>query len=430
MDSDRLSRARIRPARTDEDIDRAAEFLKSQRVREIAEGHPEERGAVRLCEVDDEIIAAILIDPTPLRVRETNIRCARLVETGGLDGRAEFRATGSRELFVLTIEEALGYIWIKRYPIAYAHGELAMFPAHGFVPCFYHPRVYVDVAAALALPMPYRVRHLKSEDIAAVQRLRSSNRDLKPTVFAAGVPPFHHFCVEDPKRKIQGYLSLRIKPESTWRPMLFAPEVEVCDRDAAYTVLRHCAEKAQEAGLTEMHFPLAAQHPVARICLELGGRAVIKGASSRSEVDEEMIHVVDPVRLFEAFEPYFQRRLAKAGALESVARIPLSSAGSAWMLRIDGGRVYLDELTQRPTDCIDLPRWAFAQLVTGYRSMDEIDVEVDPEHRAMLDMLLPKTHPYSLPNPDVWNDAATPPDPYSAEALKVVSQTKLPWARP
>ena len=59
-------------------------------MREIVEGHPNERGCVRICEEGDEILGALLLDPSPLRLRGVDIRCARVVESGGEDGRNLF----------------------------------------------------------------------------------------------------------------------------------------------------------------------------------------------------------------------------------------------------------------------------------------------------------------------------------------------------
>lgn len=427
MDEALLSRARIRPARSPEDLDRAAEFLGTPRVKEIAEGHPEERGAVRLCEADDELIGAILLDPTPLRLRDVEVRCIRILETAGEDGRAHFRRTGERDLFVLLLEEALGYVWIKRYPLVYAHGELALYPGHGFVPCFYHPRVEVDVAAALDVPSPYRVRRLKADDIGPIQEMRRRHERSKPIVFAQGVPAFHHFCVEGPQRAIMGYLSLRLNAKSRWRPKLFAPEIEVKDRAAACTVVRHCAEKALEAGLERMHFALGPNHPVARLCLELGGLAKMKGVAADPFVDEEMLHIVDPVGLVQELAPYFERRLARAGAQETEATVPVATSNGSWQFRIEGGTVALDVMNARPRECLDVPHWAFTQLLAGYRSVSELDAPLPPEHAALLETILPKTWPLSLPDPDVWDDVE-PPMPYSEEAAAIVRETRVPWA--
>ncbi len=427
VDPDRLSSARIRPARSAEDLERAVDFLGTPRVREIAEGHPEERGAVRLCEIDGELIGALLLDPTPLRLRGIEIRCARILETGGEDGRRCFRETGDRELFVLLLEEALGYVWIKRYPIVFVHGELALYPAHGFVPCFFHPRAYAPTAAAIKLTATGRVRRFKADDVRAVQQLRSTNRDDKPQVVAMGVPAFHHFCVEAPDRSIRGYLSLQAKPESRWKPPLFLPEVGVADRAAARTVLRHCAEEAAKLGLEEFHFPLGPGHPIARLCLELGGRSELHGISGNPFHDEEMIHVVDPSELVNALGPFFERQLARSYAHETVAEIPFATGSGAWMLRVESGRVVLDRLERRAEDCIELPDWKFVQLLAGYRSVTELDAPLTAEQEDVLSMLLPKTWPYSLPDPDVWDDAE-PPTPYAPAATESVAGTRLPWA--
>jgi len=430
MDPERLSRARTRPARTEEDLARAERFLATPRVREIAEGHPEERGAIRLCEVDGELVAALLIDPTPLRVRGVNVRCARILETGGEDGRAHFRKTGDRSLFVLVLEEALGYVWIKRYPIAYVHGELALYPAHGFFPCFYHPRVHVSVERALELSAPYRVRHLKADDVRRLEEMRAEGREWKPTVFAAGVPPFHHFCVENSRRELKGLFSLQVQPESKWKPRLFAPEVEVKDRAAAITILRHCAEKAREAGLDEIHFPLGPGHPLAQLCIELGGDSRLKGCASDPALNEEMIHLVDPPRLVEELAPYFERRLARLAGIhgkETKAAIPISTGAGAWVLQVESEQVRLEPIEVSPEICLQIPHWAFTQLLAGYRGVDELDIETPAQQADLLTALLPKTWPLSVPDPDVWKKLE-PPAPYTRKAAKVVAATRLPWS--
>jgi len=430
MDPERLSRARIRPARTEEELARAEKFLATPRVREIAEGHPDERGAIRLCEVDGELIAALLIDPSPLRLRGVKVRCARILETGGEDGRTHFRTTGNRDLFVLVLEEALGYVWIKRYPIAYVHGELALYPAHGFFPCFFHPRVYVPVKRALELTAPYRVRHLKADDVRRLEEMRSEGREWKPVVFAAGVPPFHHFCVENAQRELKGLFSLQVQPDSKWKPPLFAPEVEVKDRATAATVLRHCAEKAQELGLDQIHFPLGPGHPLARLCLELGGDSRLKGCASDPAKNEEMIHLVDPPRLVEELAPYFERRLARLAGLQGsvpAAAIPISTGAGAWVFHVDRGKVRLEPIEASPEVCLPIPNWAFTQLLTGYRGVDELDIDIPAQQASLLAALLPKTWPLSVPDPDVW-DKREAPTPYTRKAAKVVAATRLPWA--
>jgi len=425
MDLERLGRARIRAARSKEDLARAQEFLQTRRMREIVEGHPEERGCVRICEEGGEILGALLLDPSPLRLRGVDVRCVRIVETGGEDGRKRFRETGDDALFILLIEEFLGYLWGRRYPLAFVHGELALFPSHGFVPCFYHPRVYLNTEVAMNLPARYRVRHLKSDDLPAIARIREQHVRTKPCVYASGVPMFHHFTVESPERRIRGYFSLEVDPDSRWNPAFFAPEVDGVDREALFAILSYCASKARPHGIDQIHFPVAADHPMGRVCLELGGYAVLRGAATDPRVDEEMIHVVDHARLVETLAPWFEQRLLDRKAQQLTASIPIDTGADRWRLDVEDGAV---SLTRRIDDepGVEIQPWALTQLFVGYRAADEIDPALPDEVLRILDLLFPKVWPYSSPDPDHWDDVE-PPAPYAGAALERVLETRLPW---
>ncbi|MHC4848722.1 MAG: hypothetical protein ACYTEG_09740 [Planctomycetota bacterium] len=425
MDLERLGRARIRPARTEKDLLRAEACLQTRRMREIVEGHPDERGCVRICEEGGEILGALLLDPSPLRLRGVDVRCARIVETAGEDGRKHFRKTGDDALFILLVEEFLGYLWGRRYPLAFVHGELALFPEHGFVPCFYHPRVYLNTEVAMSLPARYRVRHLKSDDLPTIARIREQHVRSKPSVYASGVPMFHHFSVEAPNREIRGYFSLEVDPDSKWNPAFFAPEVDGVDREALFAILSYCASKARPHGIEQLHFPVAAGHPMGRVCLELGGYAVLRGAATDPRVDEEMLHVVDHARLLETLAPWFEERLIERKAQHLAASIPIDTGPDRWTLRVDAGAV---SLTRRADDepGVEIPHWALTQLIVGYRAADEIQPPLPDEVIRVLDLLFPKVWPYSSPDPDHW-EAVDPPAPYSGTALDRVLETRLPW---
>ena len=429
MDMSRLADARIRPARTEEDLARAREFLQTSRLEEIVEGHPDERGCVRLCELDGHIAGALLLDPNPIRLRGIAVRCARLVDTGCEDGRPYYRRTGDPELFELLTEEFLGYLWARRYPLAYAHGELALFPALGFTPCFFHPRVSMPVADALKLPAPYRVRHLKRSDLNRVAALRRRDERWRPVVYASAVPMFHHFCVEGPEREIKGYFSLEINAKAKWAPAFFAPEVEVADRAAAMSVLNHCAHKAHAEGIDAVHFPVGLGHTMANACLDLGGSFQMKGAATDPLLSEEMLHIVDAVRLIDALAPALERNLAGAGVQGLRASIPLATEKGSWFLKVEGGKVSLEPCRQPVEDSLFVPHWAFTQFLAGYRGATELGVETDEQTQRILRLLFPRTWPYSLPDPDHW-ETLPPPDPYAPEVKEKVVRMEMPWARP
>ena len=319
-----------------------------------------------------------------------------------------------------------GYVWARRYPIAYVHGELALYPSHGFVPCFFHPRVSVSVEQARELDAPYRVRHLKSDDVRVIAGLRLRFRRYKPAVFAGGVPLFHHFCIENGDRELKGCFSLEVNRDARWSPCFFAPEADVADRAAARTLLRHAAEQAAEAGLDTLHFPLAPGHPVARLCLELGGSSIVQGPATDATLNEEMIHIADPWRFGEAIKPYFAGRLERARANGMRMRIPFATDRGAWAFEVENGEASIQAIDPELEVCVELPHWKFTQLLIGFRGTDELDIELSAEQAEVLQLLLPKTWPYSMPDADHF-EPRTNPMPYTKQALKAVKEAVLPW---
>ena len=423
----RLRAHASRRPRNKDEIKKTTEFLQTPHAPEILEAHPDERGAMRFMEIDGKVVAALLFNPREFNVRGVPVKCARIFETDAEDGRHYFRKTGDRELFDLMIEELLGYLWVRKYALCYAHGEMALYVPQGFAPCFYHPRIAIDVETALGLPANYRVRRLKSDDIKKIPTLRSGNGAFKPQVFGTGVPPFHHFCVENPERELKGYLSLEVNAESTWKPKVFVPEVEAISRNAVYTILNHCAQKAKEVGLDEIHFPLAPGHPFALACLELGGQSRIMGASVNPMHDEEMIHVVGPTLLLQDLQPGMQRRLEHSSFKHEDRTISIRTDRGAWTLRAQMSSLRITEEKETPENAIRLPDWVLTQLLMGYRSAYEVPVKMTREDRDLLNVLLPKAWPYSMPDPDLW-DGTEPPIPYTAAGKKAAAATALPWA--
>jgi len=198
------------------------------------------------------------------------------------------------------------------------------------------------------------------------------------------------------------------------------------DRDAARTVLNHCAREARRLGEDVMHFPLGPSHPFARLCLELGGHAVVRGAAHDPFLDEEMLHVVDPVFLVEELAPFFRARLAESKGEAMEATVPLVTTAGAWLIRIAGGEVKCLEQAAPRDDDARLPHWQLVQLLAGYRAADEIDPPLPLPHLEALRCILPKSWPFSVPDPDLW-EAVEPPEPYSPAAAAVVKRTDLPW---
>jgi hypothetical protein len=95
------------------------------------------------------------------------------------------------------------------------------------------------------------------------------------------------------------------------------------------------------------------------------------------------------------------------------------------VIRIGGGQVSCVEAPARP-DAAVLPHWQLAQLLAGYRAVEELDPPLPDGDAEPLKAVLPKAWPYSAPDPDHWDDVQ-PPLPYAPEAAEVVRATVLPW---
>jgi len=216
-----------RPATGEDEARQLGEFLSSSSVVDVYRQHPDEPECVRVAMREDELVGGLVYRRDILRLETAEIPFAFLREVTGESGPDAFRFTGEHALFDRLLGDALADLARRHVPLAFVHGELALFTRHGFVPSFYHPRVSIPVKKARQLPSPFRIRGVMSVDAPAIQRLMSANRRERPMFFATGVPNFHHYVVEGPNRRVEGYFSLSVDPESEWHPRVFVPEVEV-----------------------------------------------------------------------------------------------------------------------------------------------------------------------------------------------------------
>lgn len=417
----------VRAAESAEDVARATTILTSPGVREIAESQADEPGSVRLLERDGEVAGALVHRREEWDLDGATLRVARVWECTGEAGVNAFRRTGRRDEFDALVEDWLEYLAGAGYHLAFTHGELALWPVHGFFPCFWHPRVYVPTAKALRCKGPYTVRGLMTKDAAAIRRLMERNRHLRPRVFATGVPNFHHYTVEGPGRRVFGYFSMAVS-EGDERPGVFIPEVEVENREAAETILAHAAPFAEERGMRALHFPVAADHPFAAACLDLGGYFQLRGTTRDITLDEEMVRVVDVRGSLEALREVFTTRAAMNGAPSEPKDFVLAVGRERVPLRFDpkGLRVR-DESQSAPV--VRITRWAFTQLLLGYHSPRDLRRGVIKPAAGvqLLTPLFPRTWPLSLCDHDLWDPSLRDPEKYVPAALAEIRKLRYPF---
>jgi hypothetical protein len=246
-------------------------------------------------------------------------------------------------------------------------------------------------------------------------------------VFATGVPNFNHYVVEALDKSVLGYFSLGLM-DGPRLPKVFLPEVETEDRAVAETILAFAAPQARKHGVTALTFPLAADHPFARVCIDLGGYHQIRGATRDVTLDEEMVRVIDVRAVLDAMESDFALRLAEAGVSGEPRELTLAVGNERVPLVLDPQGIRPLEHTDSKA-VVSLPRWAFTQLVMGYRTGSDLPPEtVSPEGAVrLLNTLFPKTWPLSLCDHDLWDPALKDAKKYSPAAQEALQQVHLPY---
>jgi hypothetical protein len=417
----------VRPATSKKDVARAAKILSSPGIREIAKDQKDEPGSILLLEVDGEVVGGLVHRRETWDVGAAALKVARVWEVSGESGEHAFRETGRRDVFDRLVSDWCRHLEESGYHLAYAHGELALWPVHGFYPCFWHPRVYVPTAKALRLKPTYEVRNLLTRDAKHVRRLMERNRHLRPRVFATGVPNFHHYVVQGPGRRVMGSFSMSVS-DGNGEPPVFIPEVEVENREAAETILAHAAPFAEERGMRALHFCLGLEHPFSAACLDLGGYFQVRGTTRNITLDEEMVRVVSVRRCLEAMKGEFAFRAERGPAPSEPKDFVLDVEGEKVPLRFDrrGLRVREESLG---SPVVRLPRWAFTQLLMGYRVPADLKQGVvrPAAGVTLLEPLFPRTWPYSLCDHDLWDPALRDPDKYCEAALEEIRKLRYPF---
>jgi hypothetical protein len=415
---------RVDAAVSRKEIDQAGRLLSSKVVKSIAEEQKDEPGSIRLLVEGKKPTGALVHRREEWDIGAARLRVARLWAVTGTSGKNAFHVTGDRERFDFLVSDWCDYLRKAGYHLAFAHGPLALWPVHGFIPAFFHPRVYIPTAKALKLKPAFKVRGVMTKDATAIRRLMTLNRGLRPRVFATGVPNFHHFAVEGPKGRVYGYFSMSVT-EGNGQPPVFIPEVEVASREAAETVLAHAAPFAEKAGMKALHFPLAAEHTFAAACLDLGGYHQLRGTTRDITLDEEMIRVVDVKACMKAMRKEFAARLEGHRGPDDPTDFSLNVEEDKVDVRYSRDALEVIRSTEKIPE-IQLPRWAFTQLFNGYRSPFELrHGTVRPAGGIKaLAPLFPKTWPLSLCDHDLWDPSLRDPDRYSEAAMEEIRKLR------
>jgi len=121
--------------------------------------------------------------------------------------------------------------------------------------------------------------------------------------------------------------------------------------------------------------------------------------------------------------------LARAGLADARRALVLRTERDAVPLLVRAGEVAVAPAgPEEEAGVVELPEWQFTQLLAGYRAVEESDARGGGGDLEILDALLPKTWPLSLPDPDHF-DPVAPPSSFAPAALERARAARLPWTR-
>lgn len=331
--------------------------------------------------------------------------------------------------------------------LAVVHGSMYDHGFCGFVPCFYHPVASLDLEVAKTVSSSARLREVNDEE-----EQREGWRRFLLDPYAAkigGMSPGPMTHVVEQAGRPQGFLSV----QKDWFGDTVFPSMTVSSRDAALAVLKFVAEQTagQEVRVYESHMTWVTQ-----TVLSLGGRYLLRPACNLAGLDNEMVAILDLVRLTEALPEEFQRRVRRLHGLGKDIEFSFEMGEQTVAFSLRDGELRVTRENQKVH--LTLPRWLVTRLYMGYYSGQDVlemgpvpwdrsdgkqadDAEKDmkpvtlPEPQAALfAALFPKLWPSSVPDPDVapWVIGEKHPqyqneDKKTPESKAQIDALAFPW---
>jgi hypothetical protein len=278
------------------------------------------------------------------------------------------------------------------YHLAALYGIAAFYPRFGFASALIHAETRIATRDAEAAAVRYAVREFVPSDareVAAIYGAMHSNRTasivrdpLTWKGFTKGTrwqDRVSAFVVLD-RGRIVGYAAYDL---DLTRCAL--AEVGYLEPAVFSTLLGEAARRAVEMRTERILIHLPPDDPFATYCRRYGSESEIHYPRWANG----MARVVCQAELLGLVYPLFQRRLEAAG---------MGGWSSVLALETDLGEDCLSFGAGGETYRVRLPQWMLAQLLLGYRSVDdalfETEAHADPAAIPVLRALLPPGYPY------------------------------------
>ena len=241
-----------------------------------------------------------------------------------------------------------------------------------------------DVPAAIGLlekaQEKYFVHSVRGEAIWKTQHRTS---------IASDPEPFQAFAVEE-RGGLVAYFRMR---EIAKEKELLLIEISEVDQFAAQAVLGFLKEYALGHGLETLSVNVSYEEPFTEQVVALGGM-------KRFPAYAWQLRVTDYVKMFEKMKPLLESRLACSMYCGLTETIGFNFRSFTIKVACKDGRIVsINKVEGGPRSPIGLNPTVFVQLMTGYRSREELetafpDIRIAVSHRHLIDVLFPKLPSY------------------------------------
>ena len=339
---------------------------------------------LELC-LEGKAVSGLSVHDLTLRIGERTVRCGGI---GGVGTPNEHRMKGyARQI----LDASITFMQDEGYHLAALYGIPSFYTRWGFAPAMPECRVTIKTRDAELAPSRFQVRPMTREDAPSVGALyAAANATRTGTVvrpedwagFKRGpgwTSRFGAFVAED-DQGVAGYAMYTLDQGS-----LEVGEVGYRDRSVWSTLLAEVGRIAWDRRLEELTILGPFDDPFFAYCQRYGCSITL--AYPRNA--HCMARVINQDALVETLAPLLRRRATEAGM----------GGADALMIETELGRTRLSLDSEGETWRFRLPQWALAQLVLGYRSVDdqlfETEAHTDPGAIPLLEAIFPVGYPYT-----------------------------------
>jgi predicted acetyltransferase len=209
------------------------------------------------------------------------------------------------------------------------------------------------------------------------------------TSIASDPEPFQAFAVEERGRVVTYF---RMREIATEKELLLT-EISEVDQVAAQAVLGFLKEYRLGHGLETLSVNVSYEEPFTKQVVALGGM-------KRFPAYAWQLRVTDYVKMFGKMKPLLESRLAHSMYCRLTETLGFNFRSFTIEVACEDGRIVsIHRMEGGPRSPIGLNPTVFVQLLTGYRSREELetafpDMRIAVSHRRLIDVLFPKLPSY------------------------------------